>query len=262
MGKKSGALSAWGFTARRADGVELLGFFLIVLLPAILSNFGTEGSPARQHSALYSQLGFIKELLGSLQFGLVAAFFLSRHGLGKWSDVASTKISWPRQVLAGIGLWFAYYLFFDFWAVLAALANIRSPSIAWLHPTGDGEVLLNGVFSLVNGHSEEIMRAYLLTQTQRLGLGRNSAALAVAAMVASYHVYQGAFTVVAFVIANVILNRLYLSKRPLVMLIVWHVLSDFMHPTDFVGWELVTAMVNGSLGMALYAVAHALGILH
>jgi hypothetical protein len=262
MGQKSTGVGAGFLRGKTGEAVELLGFFLIVLLPAILSNFGVNASPGAEHDKLYSQVGFLKELLGSLRFGLVAAFFLARHGESKWSDAASTEIPWPKQVLAGVGLWFAYYLFFDFWALVAALANIRLPSIAWLHPTSDAEVWLNGVFSFVNGHSEEIMRVYLLTQTQRLGLKRHAAAFAVALMIASYHVYQGAFTVVAFVLVNAVLNRLYLSKRPLVMLIVWHILSDFMHPTDMIGWEVVSAAVNGALGMGLYAVGHAVGLFH
>jgi hypothetical protein len=235
--------------AKADELLELLGFALIVLLPAIMSNFGLR-SPETEHQSLYSQLGFVKELLGSLQFGLVASFFMTRHGRrSSWNDVATRDITWPIQVLTGIGLWFAYYLFFDFWGVVAALAGIRLPSIAWLHPNGGNELMLNGVFSVVNGFSEEIMRVYLLVQTQRAGLGKTGAALAVAVAMASYHFYQGAFTVLAFILAHVALNRFYISKRPLVALIVWHILSDFMHSTDLIGWGFVSEMANGAVAV-------------
>ncbi len=240
--------------ARLMDALELLGFFLIVLLPAFLSNFTPDTSQAAQHSELYSQLGFLKELLSSLQFGLVAAFFLSwRDPRRFWGDLASREIPFPKQMLAGLGLWFAYYLFFDLWGFLGALAGIHSPSIAWLHPANANETALNAVFSAVNGISEEVMRVYLLEQTRRLGLGRNGAAIAAAVAISSYHLYQGAFTIGAFLIVNFVFNRLYLSKKPLVTLITWHILSDFMHSTDLVGWQLVTELVNGSLGMGLFA---------
>ena len=246
--------------AKTDELIELLGFAMIVLLPAIMSNFGLPQSAASEHQSLYSQIGFIKELLGSLQFGLVAAFFLARHGRGKsWSDVATRQLSWPMQVLAGIGLWFAYYLFFDFWAVVAALARIRTPSIAWLHPIGDNEAMLNGVFSMVNGFSEEIMRVYLLVQTQRVGLGRTGAALAVAVAMASYHLYQGAFTVIAFILVHVLLNKLYIAKRPLLALIVWHILSDFMHSTELIGWGFVSEMINGSFAVGVLALTRVFG---
>ena len=226
--------------------LELLGFSLIVLLPAILSNFGEQSSLSAQHQSLYSSVGFLKELLSSLQFGLVAAFFLSRHGVRSWGDVSSRQISVPMQVLTGIGLWFAYYLFFDLWATASALLSIRIPSIAWLHPVTGQETSLNAVFSVVNGLSEEIMRVYLLVQCQRVGLRRTGAAIAAALAMTSYHYYQGGFTLIAFFIIHVFFNRLYLSKRPFLALVVWHVLSDFMHSTDLVGWDFISSMLNGS----------------
>lgn len=245
------------------DLLELLGFALIVLLPAIMSNFGLSPSGQAEHQSLYSQIGFVKELLSSLQFGLVAAFFLSRRPHERsWNDVATSTVSWPTQILVGIGMWFAYYLFFDFWALIASLASIRTPSIAWLHPVGNNEELLNAVFSGVNGISEEVMRVYLLLQIQRVGLGRTGAAIAVAMAISSYHVYQGPFTVIAFVLVNIVFNRLYLSKRPLLALIVWHILSDFKHSTDLVGWEFVTAMVNGTFSFAFGTLAIFFGFWH
>src|ERR1035437_9827334 len=105
--------SAIPSVSRRTDVLELAGFALLVLLPAVLSSFGVN-SPDADHQALYSHLGFIKELLGSMQFGLVAVFFLSRHGYRSWADINAKQVSWPTQIMAGIGLWFAYYLFFDF----------------------------------------------------------------------------------------------------------------------------------------------------
>ena len=239
--------------------LELLGFSLIVLLPAILSNFGSSTSPSAEHQELYSKVGFLKELLSSAQFGLVAVFFLARHGFRSWDDVASRQVSWPAQVVAGVGLWFAYYLFFDFWGMLGAMLSIRFPSIAWLHPVTGQETGLNAVFSVVNGLSEEIMRVYLLIQSQRAGLRRNGAAVAAALAMTSYHYYQGSFTLIAFFIVHLFINRLYLSKRPLLILIVWHVLSDFKHSTDLIGWEIMTAIVNGSIYFVVGGIARLFG---
>ncbi|MHB2027035.1 MAG: CPBP family glutamic-type intramembrane protease [Elusimicrobiota bacterium] len=247
--KKHGSISR--------EWLELIGFSFIVLLPAFMSNFGTGLPAAMEHQELYSRLGFISTLLSSLQFGLVAVFFMSRRGPRKfWGDVASREISWPKQILAGVGLWFAYYLFFDFWGTLAGLLNIHLPSIAWLWPTTGNELLLNGVFAVVNGISEEVMRVYLLEQTQRVGMGRNASALAAAVAMASYHLYQGTFTLIAFLIVHFIFNKLYLSKRPLVTLIVWHALSDFMHSTDILGWQFISEMVNGTFAVGILGLSH------
>jgi hypothetical protein len=241
------------------EALELLGFSIIVLVPAVLASFGGPSSPEVEHQALYSHIGFLKELLSSMQFGLVAVFFLSRHGCRSWADVASNKIPWPKQVLVGVGLWFAYYLFFDFWSCLPGLFSIRTPSIAWLHPTTGEETGLNAVFSGVNGLSEELMRVYLLVQLQRVGLRQTGAAIAAALAMTSYHFYQGAFTLIAFFIVHVFFNRLYLSRRPLLALIVWHILSDFMHSTDLVGWGFVSSMVNGSILIAVGGLARLFG---
>lgn len=245
--------------AKRGEFLQLLGFSLLVLLPAILSNFGYQPSPESQHQTLYSNIGFLKELLSSMQFGLVAVFFLSRCGVRSWGDIATRQIAWPKQVLVGIGLWFGYYFFFDFWSGVSGLLSIRNPSIAWLHPTSGEETGLNAVFSVVNGVSEELMRVYLLVQLQRIGLRQTGAVVMAALAMTSYHFYQGAFTLVAFFIAHVFFNRLYLSRRPLLALIVWHVLSDFMHSTDLIGWDFVSAVVNGSFIIGVNGIARLLG---
>lgn len=259
IGTKTAIRSEAKIPASRGDRLELLGFSLVVLLPAILSSFGEQASLGAQHQTLYSSVGFVKELLSSLQFGLVAVFFMSRHGIRSWGDVSSREISVPVQVLAGIGLWFAYYLFFDLWATAAALLSIRLPSIAWLHPVTPVETSLNAVFSAVNGLSEELMRVYLLLQCRRVGLPRAGAAVAAAIAMTSYHCYQGGFTLIAFFIVHVLFNRLYFSKRPLLLLVVWHVLSDFMHPTALAGWDFVSAMVNGAFIFVVGGLARLFG---
>lgn len=239
---------------KTSDLLELIGFVVIVLLPLVVSSFAPPASPELSHRNLYSTAGFVKTLFKSLEFGLVAGFLLARKDPGfSWLKPGPIKI--PVQILAGISLWFAYYLFFDFWGTVAGLAKIHTPSVAWLHPETGNEAVPNGLFSFVNGTSEEIMRVYLLGQTRRVGLGSAKAALLVAALMTSYHFYQGAFTVVAFVLCHIILNRFYLSTRALPALIVWHVLSDFMHSTDLVGWQFVSQMVNGSVCVAVLAIS-------
>lgn len=251
--------SATKSVSTRTDLFELVGFALLVLLPAVLSSFGVS-VPGAEHQALYSRLGFAKELLSSAQFGLVAVFLLCRHGYRTWGDIATKEISWPIQIMAGIGLWFAYYLFFDFWSALAGLFSIHSPSIAWLHPTSEQETALNTVFAAVNGLSEELMRVYLLIQLQRVGLRRNGAVVAAALAMTSYHAYQGAFTLIAFFIVHVVFNRFYLGRRAFLTLIVWHVLSDLMHSTDLLGWNFVSSMINGSVLIIFGGIRHWLGV--
>jgi hypothetical protein len=41
--------------------------------------------------------------------------------------------------------------------------------------------------------------------------------------------------------------------------IVWHVLSDFMHSTDLIGWDFVSAVLNGSFIIGVNGIARLLG---
>lgn len=243
------------------DVTRFAVFIAVVILPAIAANF-TSLPPEIRHVQLYSCWGFIQQILGSLQFGFLAAYMLSQGGwLHEDVHIVARGIPIYQQVLAGIGIWFGYYLFFDFWSVVASLAHIRSPSIAWLRPTTPDQEALNVVFSVVNGISEEVMRVYLLMQIQRFGAGRKTTVVAAAALISSYHVYQGWFTVIAFLLINLFLNRYYLSTRSLLSLFIWHALADFKHSTTSLpGWELVSALVNGTLGVAIVYLFSLIGV--
>jgi len=243
------------------DAARFAVFITVAILPAIAANF-TSLPPEIRHAQLYSFWGFIQQLLGSLQFGLLAAYMLSQGGLlPKDARIVARDIPIYQQVLAGVGIWFGYYLFFDFWSVLASLAHIKSPSLAWFRSTTPDQEALNAVFSFVNGISEEVMRVYLLTQIQRFGAGRKATVVAAAVLISSYHVYQGWFTAIAFLLANLFLNRYYLSTRSLLSLFIWHALADFSHSTTSLpGWELVSALVNGTIGAAAVYLFSLIGV--
>lgn len=242
QGDKVGA----SMKTKQRDVLELGVYFIVAILPSLVA-LGDTASPSAMHEQIYSEWGFLKELLKSLRFGCLAAFFLFLNPFDpSFCEISPKTTSRVKQILAGVGMWFGYYLFFTFWGFLSSRLDIKSPSTAWIHPVTTFETGQNAVFSLVNGISEEMERIYLLSQLLKLGLRRWGAAAVTALLIASYHLYQGWFTGVAFVIANLFFNTYYLKHRSLLTLFVWHVLSDFMHSTDLVGWEIVSMVIGGT----------------
>lgn len=224
--------------------IELAVFFFVVLLPAILPDTQSL-SPAAAHRNLFSRWGYIHSLVGSLQFGVLAGFLLFFNPYdSSFLRLSPPKLSILKQIAAGVGLWFAYYLFFDFLGLLSGVSHIRTGSTAWFQPQGEMEMGRHVLFSFVNGISEEVMRVYLLSQVLKLGAGRKSTIAIVAALIASYHWYQGPINLAGFFLANLLFNRLYLTHKSILMLIVWHILADFKHSTDLVGWDIVSAFVS------------------
>lgn len=242
MTKKSSLRNNW---------VEFLVVLIIAVLPSVVAGFQQRFSTTR-HEDLFSFLGFARELLRSMQFGCLGGLLLLRDPYDQSFRAPfhpySAKVN---QVLAGIGLWFAYYIFFDFWSILAGYWRMTVHPTDWMHPLTASESQLHLIFSLVNGLSEEILRLYLLSQLLKLGAGWKGSIIVTAALIASYHVYQGPFIAVGFFLANIVINRMYAVNRSLLMLFVWHALSDFMHSTDLAGLQFVSAFVSAGLMVIL-----------
>ncbi len=232
------------------EWAELAVFFFIILLPAISSSFHSLFFKQQgfDYASLYSPWGFFNQIQASIPLGIFSAFLLvyGDHD-PSYLSFSSHKLSTIKQIMAGVGLWFAYYLFFTLWDVVAALAQIHVPHINF-HSTIPlpQETLLNGTFALVNGISEEIMRVYLLAQIGKLTTRRWAVILLTAILISSYHSYQGGFTLIAFLIANIFLSYFYLSSRSLLALCIWHILADFSHPTALVGWNVLSELIGGS----------------
>lgn len=234
----------------RSNWVEFLVVLIVLVLPGVVAGFQQPYSPTR-HEDLFSFWGFARELLRSMQFGCLGGLLLLRDPYDQsFRAPFSTYSSKISQVLAGIGLWFAYYLFFDFWTILASYWQMTAHPTDWMHPVTATESQLHLIFSLINGLSEEILRLYLLSQLLKLGAGWKGSIIVTAALIASYHVYQGPFIAVGFFLANIVINRMYAVNRSLLMLFVWHALSDFMHSTDLAGLQIVSAFFSAGL-MAL-----------
>ena len=232
------------------EWAELAVFFFIILLPAISSSFHSLFFKQQgfDYASLYSPWGFFNQIQASIPLGLLAAFLLV-YGDHDPSYLAlrSSKLSVIRQIMAGVGLWFVYYLFFTLWDVVAALAQIHVPHINFHSATPlPQETMLNGVFALVNGISEEVMRVYLLAQIGKLTTRRWVVVLITAILISSYHSYQGGFTLIAFLVANIFLSSFYLSSQSLLALCVWHILADFSHPTALMGWNVLSGFIGGS----------------
>ena len=236
--------------ASTTDAAELAVVFCALILPAIVSGLSPRAGLA-EHSQLYSGVGFLKELIGSLKFGLLAALLLTRNPFDRAFCTLWPKGSKTKQLLAGVGLWIAYYVFFDFWSLLANAWRLSVHSTGWMQPLSAHESGLNLLFSVVNGLSEEIFRLYLLSQLLKLGAGWRGTTVGTAALIASYHVYQGPFIAVGFFAANVAINRAYAANRSLPMLFVWHALSDYTHSTSLPGLEIVSAVVSAGFMSAL-----------
>ena len=229
------------------DWAEFIAVLFIVWLPAVLPD-GQPASATMRHAELYSQWGFAREIIRSFGGGFLAAFFLwSKPADPSFLSLVSSRVSPARQIAAGVGLWFAYYLFFDFWGLLSSVLHMRSGYAPWFQPQTQVEVMQNTFFSVVNGVSEEIIRVYLLSQCAKLGGGNKKGIVSCAFLIAAYHSYQGSFTAVGFFAVNLVINAFYLRHRSLLALFVWHVMSDCMHSTDLPGWGIVSTLASGAV---------------
>ena len=126
-----------------------------------------------------------------------------------------------RIILSYAYAWSFYYLAPDLYP--------RRATYDFGHPTTQGDYVATFLHALCNGTAEELMLWGILYTRLNLLTGKRAApAVGVAALFASYHLYQGPYAVGAVLLTGLLHAVLFVRFRRLAPLMLAHVLADMV----------------------------------
>lgn len=208
--------------------MAVLGVYAIPAIMRSLLSFAVSTHSREGKFFLTEASGFVHSS-SVIAFGLfmlwrsgetAAAFGLVRPRL--WKDLGIAAAAYLGRYITSYAYAYAFYF-------VAPELYPRRSMYDFGHPTTQADYVATFLHALCNGTAEELMLWGLLyTRLNLLTDARFAPAIGIAALFASYHLYQGPYAVGSVFLTGLLHAALFLKFRRLAPLMLAHVLWDMV----------------------------------
>jgi membrane protease YdiL (CAAX protease family) len=234
-------------TPRREIWFELSVVLLICVLRDLYTAIFYSGSSTGHdpNTLIHGQGYYIVRSLGIIAL----IFYMIRKSGDPLSRFGIDRPK-PLDLLVGIGISIVVTIaYYSTWYTVYYLAQMGGygGDHATSHHISSGiasgadgvvEYLFAAVGGLCNGAAEELVcRAYLITRLKDLFGSTASAVILSSFFFASYHIYQGSWSMINIFIIGLIYGLMFVSLRRVWPIVLAHGLQDFVAVTRLLSWH-------------------------